>query len=61
MGDRFQIVYDQRSWSLDAHILLDTATGVNYLLLKNGNQIAAVTPLLDRDGKVVLTPSEREA
>ena len=60
MADRFQIRYKQRSWELDAQILEDTQTGVQYLVLKNGNQIAAVTPLLDESGKIVIAQTEEE-
>jgi len=34
---------------MDAIILVDTITGVNYLKFDNG-----LTPLLDKDGKVVI-------
>lgn len=35
-------------------ILVDTETGVNYLLILSGASIA-LTPLLDRDGKVIVS------
>lgn len=60
MEDRFQIRYKQRSWELDAQVVEDTQTGVQYLVLKNGNQIAAVTPLLDESGRVTIAGQERE-
>ena len=36
-------------------ILVDAATGVNYLYVSGGSG-GGVTPLLDREGKVVVTP-----
>lgn len=35
-------------------ILVDTETGVNYLLVSSGASIA-LTPLLDSDGKVIVS------
>ena len=38
-------------------VIVDNATGVQYLyLLNSANGSVAVTPLLDRDGKPLLTP-----
>lgn len=39
----------------DLKILVDRTTGVNYLYLQNGNQGAAITPLLKQDGTPVVT------
>ncbi|MBQ8604398.1 MAG: hypothetical protein IJ410_06120 [Oscillospiraceae bacterium] len=36
-------------------ILVDKETGVNYLMVKSGYG-AGLTPLLDADGKVIVTP-----
>ena len=37
-------------------ILVDRETGVNYLFV-NGGYSGGLTPLLDREGKVVVTPT----
>lgn len=37
-------------------ILLDTETGVNYLFYEH-NEGGGLTPLLDKDGKLVITPN----
>lgn len=37
----------------------DTETGVNYVFHRNGNA-AGFTPLLDKDGKLVVTKQELE-
>ena len=47
--DRFQKVYSQGLVNV-AEILVDTQTGVNYLYYWSG-----LTPLLDREGKPVIT------
>lgn len=52
---RFEIVHKQTGWSLETLIIRDTVTGVNYLVMKNGNQVQGITPLLDSDGKPVIT------
>ena len=36
-------------------IFVDLATGVNYLALANGNGGSAITPLLDSEGRVLVT------
>ena len=40
-------------------IWVDTETGVNYVVYLNGNA-GGITPLLDADGKVVVTPVTTE-
>lgn len=50
---RFEIVQEQSSFSMDCRVLLDTATGVQYLYMQNG-YAGGLTPLLDRDGKPML-------
>lgn len=50
---RFQKTYSQGS--LDGvEILVDTETGVNYLFKKSG-YAGGLTPLLDSNGKVIIT------
>jgi hypothetical protein len=53
-NERFEQVYAQRS-SKDLQIWVDRETGVNYLLQTG----TGLTPLLDRDGKPVISPIQR--
>ena len=55
---RFTVTYKQTGWDLDTQIIVDTFTGVNYLVLKNGSHVDAVTPLLGSDGKPIITAVE---
>ena len=51
---RFETIYKQGA--LDAiEILVDQETGVNYLFRTNGHA-GGLSPLLDREGKPVVTP-----
>ena len=55
--ERFEVVYTDGSQLKDAgirQILVDTETGVNYLIWKSG-YAGGITPLLDSQGKVVVT------
>ena len=54
--DRFEVVYSQsHSLSLNRRIVfVDRETGVNYLFVQNG-YAGGVTPLLDADGKPVVS------
>lgn len=51
---RFEKVYSQGALEC-IEILVDRETGVNYLFRQNG-YAGGLTPLLDRDGKPVVTP-----
>ncbi len=51
---RFEKVYSQGALET-IEILVDRETGVNYLFRQNG-YAGGLTPLLDRDGKPVVTP-----
>lgn len=52
--DRFEKVYTQGF--LDTmEIWVDRQTGVNYLYHENGHS-GGLTPLLDKDGRPVITP-----
>ena len=51
---RFEKIYSQGLG--DVAIFVDKHTGVNYLLIANG-YAGGLTPLLDRDGKPVITPT----
>lgn len=56
MADRFKKVYTQGSVNLN-EIWVDTETGVNYLFHISANA-GGLTPLLDRDGKPVITDED---
>jgi hypothetical protein len=49
---RFQLLHAENIDFNSIQILLDTQTGVQYLLARSGG----LTPLLDKDGKPVITP-----
>ena len=51
---RFEKIYSQGALEV-IEILVDKETGVNYLFRQNG-YAGDLTPLLDRDGKPVVTP-----
>ena len=51
---RFEVVYQQGAMDI-IEILVDRETGVNYLFRTNGHA-GGMTPLLDREGKPVITP-----
>ena len=52
--ERFKKIYQQGVIDV-IEIRVDTQTGVNYLFHRNGNA-AGFTPLLDPEGKPVVTP-----
>ena len=52
--ERFITAYSKRVGLVLNEIVLDTQTGVNYLFHKNGHS-AGLSPLLDSDGKVVVS------
>ena len=51
--NRFKIVYKQGAMDV-IEILVDKETGVNYLFRTNG-YAGGLSPLLDREGKPVIT------
>ena len=51
---RFEITYKQGSLDV-IEIMVDQETGVNYLFRTNG-YAGGLSPLLDREGKPVITP-----
>ena len=53
-NDRFERVYAQGAINL-IEIWVDKETGVNYIFRQSGNA-DGMTPLLDRDGKPVISP-----
>lgn len=54
MGKRFEKVYTQGALTT-MEIWVDKETGVNYLFHADGNA-GGLTPLLDKDGRPVITP-----
>ena len=58
MSDRFVQTYRQGILGR-IEIWVDRVTGVNYLFRADGNA-GGLTPLLDRDGKPVVTPILQE-
>lgn len=53
--NRFEKVYSQSTLSGATQIWVDKETGVNYIYLSSGYG-GGLTPLLDREGKPVVTP-----
>ena len=56
---RFIKVYSQNSFSGNNEVWVDTVTGVNYLYHSAGYS-GGLTPLLDPEGKVIVTPIPEE-
>ena len=56
---RFIKIFKEGSLTESIQILLDTETGVNYIQHLSAGYGISLTPLLDSDGKVVVS-SERE-
>lgn len=54
--ERFKRLYSQGRIEV-FEIWVDTVTGVNYLFHRNGNA-SGFTPLLDKDGKPVISEQE---
>lgn len=57
-NDRFVKTYSQGAFT-SVEIWVDRETGVNYLFHQSG-YAGGMTPLLDREGKPVVTPIPRE-
>ena len=57
--ERFVKVYENGSFLWEKAIFIDRQTGVNYLYIGSGNS-GGVTPLLDANGKPVVTPIPNE-
>lgn len=55
---RFIKIYKQSGARDAVQVWVDRETGVNYLLMKSGSG-TGLTPLLDRDGKPVITPLQK--
>lgn len=52
--DRFEIIYQETGLKNEKTILVDKETGINYLFITNGFG-GGLTPLLDENGKTVIT------
>lgn len=53
-NDRFEKIYSQGTMNV-MEIWVDRETGVNYVFHASG-YVGGMTPLLDRDGKPVVSP-----
>lgn len=53
-NERFEKIYSQGAVNV-TEIWVDTETGVNYVFHQSG-YAGGLTPLLDRDGKPVISP-----
>ncbi len=53
--ERFVKIYSQGKWGAPMEIWVDKLTGVNYLYHQSGYS-GGLTPLLDSEGKVIVTP-----
>lgn len=53
-NQRFLEQYSQSGFATETKILVDRQTGVNYLFHHSGHA-GGLTPLLDREGKPVIT------
>lgn len=56
---RFTKSYSQTSFASEIQVWIDNKTGVNYVFIQNGYS-GGLTPLLDSEGKPVITPVPTE-
>lgn len=56
---RFTKTYSQSGFASDIQIWIDNETGVNYVFIQNGYS-GGLTPLIDSEGKPVVTPISTE-
>lgn len=55
MDKRFEFKQSQKeNWMTDAMVIVDKETGVNYLMVRSGYG-AGLTPLIDADGKPIVS------
>lgn len=52
--DRFEVIYQETGLKSEKTILIDKETGINYLFVANGFG-GGLTPLLDKNGKPIIT------
>lgn len=55
---RFEVVFKESTFTAGTRVIVDKETGINYIFHYEGNA-GGMTPLLDRDGKPVVTAVER--
>nr|WP_325180766.1 DUF6440 family protein [uncultured Oscillibacter sp.] len=55
--ERFVTAYQENTFGVETRVLVDRITGVNYLFARfgGGSGGAGLTPLLDPEGKPILT------
>ncbi len=60
-NERFVKLYSEGNSFTSVHfeVFLDRATGVNYVFCKDGST-GGLTPLLDKDGKPIVTPFDNK-
>ncbi len=51
---RFIVAYEESSFTTWSHVIIDRETGVNYLYY-GASTGGGLTPLLDREGKPIIT------
>lgn len=56
-NERFEKIYEQGRINV-IEIWVDKETGVNYMFRRDGSA-GGMTPLLDKDGNVVVTPTDK--
>ncbi len=54
-NERFEKIYEQGKINV-IEIWVDKETGVNYMFRRDGSA-GGMTPLLDKDGNVIVTPT----
>ena len=54
-NERFEKIYEQGIFNV-IEIWVDKETGVNYMFRRDGSA-GGMTPLLDKDGNVIVTPT----
>jgi len=56
--ERFLTAYHETTFGTETRVLVDRVTGVNYLFFRigGGSGGGGLTPLLDREGRPVITP-----
>jgi len=54
-SERFKTVYDHKTLLSRKKIIVDTETGINYLINIEEGMAGGITVLLDKDGKPVVS------
>lgn len=53
--NRLVTVYDRGTYTLGLSVVVDTVTGVNYLIATNDENAVSVTVMVNADGKPLVT------